>query len=285
MAEFGHPIWGDSLYGPAAGNDPAPRQMLHAHKLAFIHPMTGERLLFTSPPPQDFPHTAILLARRMRPLVIVGMPGSGKSALLGLLEKAGLPGFSADAAVHRLYEAGQDGWLCLHQRYGGAFTPDVRKTVDRKALFTAMREDPRILREVQDMIHPLVRHELACFWRLAEATGKECAAAEVPLYLENGWRAEEDGFAAPLIIGVSCDDEKRRARLVACRGWSEETQAMLDAWQWPQARKMQACDLCIDNSGAQEDLEGQAEDLLARVRDLRRKEEEEFAARLTILWT
>jgi len=284
MAALGHPLWGDALYGPA-GNDPAPRQMLHAHKLAFHHPATGKRLQFTSPPPPDFPHTALLLARRMRPLVIVGAPGSGKSALLRLLEKAGLPCFSADAAVHRLYQAGQDGWICLHQRYGGAFTPDGRDAVDRQALFAAMRADHRILREAQDMIHPLVRHELELFWRLAETTGKECAAAEIPLYLENAWRAEESGFAAPLLIGVWCDDEKRHARLAAGRGWNEETQAMLDAWQWPQARKMQACDLRLDNSGGPEDLEAQAEDVLARVRALRRKDEEELAARLIALWT
>ena len=285
MAAIGHPLWGDALYASAAGNDPAPRQMLHAHKLAFSHPVTGRRLLFISPPPQDFPHTALLLARRMRPLVIVGMPGSGKSALLRLLEKAGLPCFSADAAVHRLYEAGQDGWLCLHQRYGGAFTPDGRNSVDRKALCTAMGKDRHVLQEVQDMIHPLVRHELERFWRLAETTGKECAAAEIPLYLENGWRAEEHGFAVPLLIGVCCDDEARHARLAACRGWNKETQAMLDAWQWPQARKMQACDTRIDNNGSQEDLEKQVEDLLAHVRALRRQDEEELAARLTALWT
>jgi len=285
MAALGHPLWGDALYGSGAENEPAPRQMLHAHTLAFIHPVTGKRLRFTSPPPPDFLHTANMLAQRMRPLVIVGMPGSGKSALLRLLEKAGLPCFSADAAVHRLYEAGHDGWLCLHQRYSGAFTPDSRNSVDRKALFTAIREDHRILREVQDMIHPLVRHELERFWRLAETTGKECAAAEIPLYLENAWRAEENGFAAPLLIGVSCDDEKRHARLAANRGWNEETQAVLDAWQWSQARKMQACDMRIDNSGSPEDLEGQAEDLLARVRALRRQDEEKLAARLTELWT
>ena len=285
MASLGHPLWGDSLYGVAVEDNPAPRQMLHAHTLAFTHPATGKRLRFTSPPPQDFLDYAAMLSRRMRPLVIVGAPGSGKSSLLRLLEKFGLPCFSADAVIHRLYEAGHDGWLCLHRRYGGSFTPDARDAVDRKTLFAAMRADRRILQEVQDMIHPLVRHELAQFWRAAENAGKECAAAEIPLYLESGWHAEKEGFAVPLLIGVYCNEEKRHNRLAANRGWSEETQAALDAWQWPQTRKMKACDMVLDNTDSPEDLERQTEKLLMRIRALRMKKEQELAARLSALWT
>jgi len=285
MASLGHPLWGDVLYGPGVKHAPVPRQMLHAHKLSFTHPVTGKRLHFASAPPTDFQHSAKILARRMCPLVIVGAPGSGKSSLLRLLEKSGLPCFSADTAVHRLYESGRDGWLCLHRRYGGSFTPDGSGTVDRKALFAAMRKDRRVLHEVQDMIHPLVRHELTLFWRLAETGGKECAAAEIPLYLEGGWHTEDNDCAAPLLVGVYCKDAERHKRLAVGRNWNEETQAMLDSWQWSQSRKMQACDVVIDNSGPPEHLENQVEKLLARVRSLRQKTEEEFAARLTGLWT
>ena len=285
MAARGHPLWGDNLYGAAVERNAAPRQMLHAHELAFIHPVTGKRQQFTSPPPQDFQHYANILSRRMYRLVIVGAPGSGKSSLLRLLEKSGLPCFSADAAVRQLYETGRDGWLCLHQRYGGKFTPSEQEAVDRKTLFAAMCSDHRILQDVQDMIHPLVFHELALFWRSAENSGREYAAAEIPLYFEGGRRLEEEGFAAPLLIGVYCKDAKRHKRLAANRGWSKATQTTLDSWQWPQTRKMKACDMVIDNSDSFEHLERQAEKLLSCVRALRLKEEKALAARLTALWT
>ncbi|MBW3624816.1 MAG: RluA family pseudouridine synthase [Armatimonadetes bacterium] len=71
-AHIGHPVVGDQTYGknqrtpPEAFHDTALRsefdkiiaamggQALHAYSLAFDHPQTGERLTFTSDPPEDF---------------------------------------------------------------------------------------------------------------------------------------------------------------------------------------------------------------------------------------
>ena len=51
LRHIGHAIVGDALYGKKSG---APRQMLHAWKLGFIHPRTKEPMLFEAPLPADF---------------------------------------------------------------------------------------------------------------------------------------------------------------------------------------------------------------------------------------
>ena len=51
LKHLGHPLLGDALYGRRAGY---PRQMLHAWKLGFNHPRTGQWMEFQSPIPQDF---------------------------------------------------------------------------------------------------------------------------------------------------------------------------------------------------------------------------------------
>lgn len=51
MASLGHPLLGDFLYNP--GCSLMNRQALHSYKLEFPHPITGETLCFTAPPPQD----------------------------------------------------------------------------------------------------------------------------------------------------------------------------------------------------------------------------------------
>jgi 23S rRNA pseudouridine1911/1915/1917 synthase len=53
LHDLGHPVLGDKLYaGKRAGN--FPRQMLHAWKLSFTHPRTGEQIAFEAPIPPDF---------------------------------------------------------------------------------------------------------------------------------------------------------------------------------------------------------------------------------------
>jgi 23S rRNA pseudouridine1911/1915/1917 synthase len=52
MAEIGHPLVADETYGGRVALDMA-RQALHACRLAFAHPHTGEALAFTADPPQD----------------------------------------------------------------------------------------------------------------------------------------------------------------------------------------------------------------------------------------
>ena len=53
FAAAGHPLAGDPRYGHRRPKTSISRLFLHAHKLAFIHPATGEKVEFTAPlPPQ-----------------------------------------------------------------------------------------------------------------------------------------------------------------------------------------------------------------------------------------
>lgn len=52
LASVGHPVVGDTVYGRAQLPLP-PRQFLHATHLEFVHPATGEWLLFEAPLPPD----------------------------------------------------------------------------------------------------------------------------------------------------------------------------------------------------------------------------------------
>jgi 23S rRNA pseudouridine1911/1915/1917 synthase len=54
LKAIGHPVAGDPEYGGGRGTDLGlDRQFLHAARLAFTHPVTGEALDFRSPLPQD----------------------------------------------------------------------------------------------------------------------------------------------------------------------------------------------------------------------------------------
>jgi len=53
LHHLGHPVLGDKVYAPKLAKD-YPRQMLHAWKLGFQHPCTGEWKKFEAPLPEDF---------------------------------------------------------------------------------------------------------------------------------------------------------------------------------------------------------------------------------------
>ena len=55
MASLGHPVLGDPVYGPKKSPYPVEGgQMLHAFRIGFIHPTTGEKMLFEAPPEPRF---------------------------------------------------------------------------------------------------------------------------------------------------------------------------------------------------------------------------------------
>lgn len=56
MQSIHHPVAGDPIYGMKNGVK-APRLMLHAWRLSFTHPRTGERLSFCAEPPEAFVRT------------------------------------------------------------------------------------------------------------------------------------------------------------------------------------------------------------------------------------
>ena len=54
MAYIGHPVAGDSVYGPKNVITQLGGQCLHAGTIGFIHPRTGEYMEFTAPLPEYF---------------------------------------------------------------------------------------------------------------------------------------------------------------------------------------------------------------------------------------
>jgi len=57
LQHIGHPVLDDPLYGGGSAPGSAlasARQMLHAARLRFAHPATGQPMDFSAPPPEDF---------------------------------------------------------------------------------------------------------------------------------------------------------------------------------------------------------------------------------------
>ena len=71
LSERGHHLCGERVYAQSRRNGPrdesrAPRVMLHAAELGFVHPVTGAELLFESPLPRDIREVLARLRKEQR---------------------------------------------------------------------------------------------------------------------------------------------------------------------------------------------------------------------------
>ena len=107
LANAGAPIAGDALYGGAL----APRLLLHAHKISFIHPVTNARVTFTAPVPPDLD---VWLARGDLGATIYDDPQALDRAIRRAVERRFALGRSAGSPARvttafRLMNEGGDG--------------------------------------------------------------------------------------------------------------------------------------------------------------------------------
>ena len=55
MASIGHPVLGDPVYGPKKSPYAVSGgQLLHAYRIGFVHPVTGEEMIFEAEPEERF---------------------------------------------------------------------------------------------------------------------------------------------------------------------------------------------------------------------------------------
>ncbi len=280
MAHMGFPLWGDGVYGPKiTPNCPAKRQMLHAWKLSFTHPSSQNICNFSSSPPQDMLDCALKLTQDTQKIVLTGLPGCGKSTLLQEFAKLNIPTWSADEAVKKLYNVGAAGHTFLLARFGQRFVEHPKAEVNRKALREAM-QDLQLRKEINANIHALVYEELELFWLKCQESAATMSVAEVPLYLENGRHLNDNTY----IIGIECSQENRYIRLKQSRQWTDEQCQSMDAWQWPEAKKMAACQTVVCNNKQVQTFTDTALNIVNKLKAELKQKESSLSEHLQRLW-
>jgi len=137
-------------------------------------------------------------------LGLTGSIGMGKSTTAQMFAQHGCALWDADAAVHRLYSNGG----AAVAPFAAAF-PDavIDGAVSRPALKTIIGRDPAALKQIEEIVHPLVGADRAAF--LAQANA-DIAVLDIPLLFETGGDARVDATAC-----VVTDAATQEARVMA----------------------------------------------------------------------
>ncbi|MEJ5080232.1 dephospho-CoA kinase [Ochrobactrum sp. MYb379] len=192
-------------------------------------------------------------------MIILGLTGSigmGKTTASNMFADAGVPVYSADDAVHRLY-AGRAAPL-IEAAFPGTV---VDGTVDRAKLSAAVLGKPEALKRLESIIHPLVHEEEASFLDQARADGADIALIDIPLLFETGGESRVDKVAV-----VSAPADIQRERVLARPGMTDEKFVAILARQMPDAEKRARADFIIDSSGDFEETRAQINAIIAELR-------------------
>lgn len=191
-------------------------------------------------------------------MIIVGLTGSigmGKSTTAALFAEAGAPVWDADAAVHRLYQAGGQAVAPIAAEFPEAI---VDGAVDRARLSRRLAADPPAFARLEAIVHPLVAEDRKAFLDKAKADGRPIAVLDIPLLFETGADAQVDA-----VVTVSAPAQMQRERVLARPGMTPEAFEAILARQVPDAEKCARADVVIDTSRGLEAAREQVQAVLS----------------------
>ena len=185
----------------------------------------------------------------MKVIGLTGNIGCGKSTVAKMLRERGVATIDADAVAREIRYNDADARAAIIRRFG---------TYDAAELAKIVFADADALRDLERILHPLVRGQLRT--RLAELIvgGVEFACVEAIKLIESPLAAEVDQ-----VWVVHCDESDAINRLAASRGMDEASARARMASQGSQIDKMARADVVIDGSAAIEETRRQVQNAFA----------------------
>ncbi|MDG2211455.1 MAG: dephospho-CoA kinase [Acidimicrobiales bacterium] len=172
---------------------------------------------------------------------LTGGIGSGKSTVSTGLVDRGAVLIDADAIVRELQQPGKPVFEKMVERWGEKILSDEGE-LNRQAVADIVFKDSEELLVLNEIVHPLVRDEIA---RLRDiyAGGGAPIILDIPLLIESGYE-DLNG-----IIVVDLIPEEAIRRLVAYRGFAEEDAKNRISNQAKREDRIEKADFVVDNNG------------------------------------
>ncbi|MET0529343.1 MAG: dephospho-CoA kinase [Microvirga sp.] len=183
-------------------------------------------------------------------LGLTGSIGMGKSATANLFRRLGVPVHDADASVHALYR-GRAAPL-IERAFPGTVTDGV---VDRRALGGIVLGDAEKLKQLESIVHPLVREEEQKFLSSVTTT---IAVLDIPLLFETGGEKRCDA-----VLVVTAPSDVQRQRVMARPNMTDETFRAILAKQMPDAEKRARAHFLVDTGRGFDSATAQVRSILA----------------------
>ncbi len=180
----------------------------------------------------------------MKVIGVTGGVGSGKSAVLNLLQElCNCKILMADDIANHLKEPGQ----CCYQpvvKLLGEGILSGNGMIDNQKMAAVIFRDQALLNQVNGIIHPAVKDYISEVIKTERERGQiDFLFLEAALLIEDGYRAILDE-----LWYVYADEKTRIRRLMESRGYTEEKARGIIASQLSEDEYRANCDWALDNS-------------------------------------
>src|SRR5689334_19645453 len=102
----------------------------------------------------------------------------GKSTVAQMFAEEGAPAFNSDDAVHELYAKGGAAVAPVEAAFPGV-TKDG--AIDRATLSARVVDNPEAIKQLEVIVHPLVRQAQIAFLEKHHCAGAKAAVLDIPL--------------------------------------------------------------------------------------------------------
>jgi dephospho-CoA kinase len=191
-------------------------------------------------------------------MIVVGLTGSiamGKSTAARMFASLGVPVFDSDAEVHRQYATGGDAAKEIAALYPEAIAGGA---VDRQALSRLVLGNPHALKQLEAIVHPIVRKHQCEFLQRCRQQQCQIAVLDIPLLFETHREKEVDR-----IVVVTATSELQRRRALVRPGMSDDKLDKILSRQMPDAEKRAKADFVVDTSQSLDHTLAQIRDIVA----------------------
>jgi dephospho-CoA kinase len=179
---------------------------------------------------------------------VIGLTGNiatGKSVVRRMLEHLGAYTIDADALTHRAYAKGAPGYQQVIDRFG-KWLVNKEGEIDRKKLGNLVFSDPEAMKQLEEIVHPLVRQATEI---LIKRANQPVVVIEAIKLLEGELRKVCDS-----IWVTNAPEESQIERLMRKRGMSRDQATERIHMQSPQSTKVAVANIVITNTGSYDDL-------------------------------
>ena len=180
---------------------------------------------------------------------LTGGIGSGKTTVAGLFTLQGAGLVDADEISHRLTTPAQPAVAEIARKFGPQFVA-TDGSLDRRRMRNLVFADPSARQDLEAILHPLIRQEIAQQVRESKAP---YIVVVVPLLLETGTYRSE----LHRILVVDCAPETQICRVMARSGLSRDEVLSILASQVSRQERLRMADDVIHNDNGLEALEAQ----------------------------